>query len=380
MGVCTSNKNKISENQQFQKARKHLKLVQKASISLANRASICQEVSVIVIGFIRQIVNIHQKKSVKMDFHHLIVRSDIKYLCALYCGSTAPDLVVENGRVLTLQNTHQKRLEYNSILIKKNATLTVPRWNPHKAKGGTLDILCYGNIILEEGASINLNGKGYHGGRYGRNGESYDTRFKSIKSAKNNLGGGGGGELSLHGEYGASTTYGGGGGYGSPPTPYRELGGKKAIKNGHGVGGAVYGDLKLSKLHLGSGGGGGYRFEARDNSLRAEKGGAGGGALKLQCLGSLGLEDGAKICCNGNAGRRGVGGAGSGGSVRIVLNHRDRLQMDGQSHVSAVGGRNESRAGHGGDGRIRMQFLTHNTYEGSSSYCIHDITPKPWMG
>eukprot|EP01083_Nonionella_stella_P229185 811482_1 len=94
---------------------------------------------------------------------------------------------------------------FNTILVKQNGTLSVDGWSVNNKVGGTLNMICKGNIILEENAKIELNGKGYTGGDVGEY-SGHSWKGKSTKTTKPNFGGGGGGKGDKDG---------GGGGYGT---------------------------------------------------------------------------------------------------------------------------------------------------------------------
>eukprot|EP01084_Bolivina_argentea_P013799 25865_1 len=134
-------------------------------------------------------------------------------------------IIEENETYVLEQNMNQNMPSiFTSILIQKNGTLSVNGWNVNKL-GGILNILCKGNIILEENAKIELNGKGYTGGDYEYSGHSW--KGKSTKTTKPNFGGGGGGK---------GYKYGGGGGYGTKG---------QDGSNNLNSGGNTYGDKQL---------------------------------------------------------------------------------------------------------------------------------------
>merc|ERR1712154_219304 len=133
---------------------------------------------------------------------------------------------------------------------------------------------------------------------------------------------------------------------------------------------------ELNILHLGSGGGSGYYYNSLDNSLRSHRGGNGGGCLKLQCFGNIVMAKDSKISCNGHEAKGCMAGAGSGGSIHIIAKNKECLQMDDDARIQALGGRNKHNFGHGGDGRVRVEFLTTTSTINSCYY--HNITPRPY--
>ena len=119
--------------------------------------------------------------------------------------------------------------KYDALKIAKGGILTVEPWNPnYNPKGGILRLHC-NTLILESGGSIDVSGKGYHGGEKGeRQGYSYNYTSDKIEPKQSktpNCGGGGGG-----------SRCGAGGGYGTK--------GKDARICGEG-GGNTYGNKKV---------------------------------------------------------------------------------------------------------------------------------------
>eukprot|EP01084_Bolivina_argentea_P173655 300809_1 len=77
-------------------------------------------------------------------------------------------IIEQNERYILQQNMTQNHpVVFNSILIRENGILSVDKWNIENNLGGILNIVCMGNILLETNAKIELNGKGYAGGRGG---------------------------------------------------------------------------------------------------------------------------------------------------------------------------------------------------------------------
>ena len=153
-----------------------------------------------------------------------------------------------------------KTHKYDSIIIESFGILTTTEWNGNN--GGILTLKTH-SIIIKSNGQINVNGKGYKGGKakdaeydgIAYQGESYKNA--STMNTDTNYGGGGGSICSQ--SYGV--TGGGGGGYGTngndeEPNRYPNNGGN----NPGGKGGVIYGDPKLTNLYLGSGGGSGHPY------------------------------------------------------------------------------------------------------------------------
>eukprot|EP01083_Nonionella_stella_P160198 523424_1 len=269
--------------------------------------------------------------------------------------------VVGKDGTLTVASNETKTLkanysyEFTSVVINSGGILTTDAWNPDTKTGGTLLIKSWTHFIVKENAQIQLNGKGYCGGRRNKwSGESYNK--PSIQSGERNFGGGGGA---------GHNSYGGGGGYRTP--------GKTSTYQTNDNGGCTYGDAQLSILHLGSGGGSG-----------SQKGGNGGGALKIECDK---FENYGKITVNGeNHPSDTYAGCGSGGSIYIVCND---FVMDTNNKrdnvIHALGGVNTlqtgERGGDGGDGRIRITTAK-TTATITIATCVDSgqIQPNPYVG
>lgn len=187
-------------------------------------------------------------------------------------------------------------------------------WNTTSAIN-TLKLSTNGNITINSGGSINVDGKGYSGGGGNQNG---------------NGPGGGQGKAS-----GGS----GGGGYGG-------TGG--SLGGSNGTGGAYYGNA-LQPTDLGSGGGG---------TTSNGNGGAGGGSVKLSAPnGTVTFTGG--ISANGGAGGASQGGGGSGGSIWVIA---DTLAGSGSLTVNgAAGGCCSGTGGDGAGGRMQLTYNTDNS-------------------
>eukprot|EP01084_Bolivina_argentea_P106322 190287_1 len=287
---------------------------------------------------------------------------ELGQICIDYFGINGVDgiLVVDKNQTHSLKGGSY---QFGSILIKEGATLTVSDRN-------ILDIISFGDITLQENAKIDLNGMGYPA-KYQLSGNSY--KGAGGISCFANYGGGGPSIWGVGGGGGEESGCGGGGGGG-----YGNYGGCCCcvgvtgcflwwccccgVFGCCGEPGHKYGDKALTVLHLGSGGGaGGY----------TDRGGAGGGGLRLQCFGTISLDQNSQIVCNGGNGH-GDGGGGSGGSIYIVINNQNNLKMNAGSKICAIGGRPC-----GGVGRIRIQFMT-STNMSMDELNEYDIMPEPY--
>ena len=219
---------------------------------------------------------------------------------------------------------------YQNITILTGATLTAHAWDGNT--GGILVFKASQNLIVQPGASIDVTGLGFAGGimpgspwtSNGNTGESY-TGPSILQSSSANGGGGGGGC-----DY--QNSGGSGGSYGSEGTN----GGGNQCANNHKMG-YTYGSDDLSTLFLGSGGGsaGGCCIS----------GGAGGGIALINAY-NVTLQG--SIFSNGADGQNGgndpAGGAGSGGSIKIMAVSADLSA----GSLYALGGTGGSSSGNYG--------------------------------
>eukprot|EP01084_Bolivina_argentea_P043128 79476_1 len=114
MGVCSSKPNRLFDENRCNS------LIRRNCDSLnESNQSLYLEISLIVIGFIREIIS-------KFNMYYKLnnLPSSIKHLCKLYFGCIHGDLIIEKNEIFRLNDLETKIFEYNSILIKKNATLT----------------------------------------------------------------------------------------------------------------------------------------------------------------------------------------------------------------------------------------------------------------
>ena len=194
-------------------------------------------------------------------------------------------------------------------------------------------------------------------------------------------GGGGAGGWAIEGGGGAGAGYGSGGvggcQAGSNGCNTRGESGT-AIKSGNGGvarrfynndnyqvggGGGLYGEQKLTKIYLGSGGGAGGGWGTAindDDPFYSGIGGKGGGIIYIAGS-SITVGASAQIRTNGEQGGGGVsaqrfrasaGGGGSGGSIFLVV---DNINT---GRIYASGAPNWSSGGGGGNGRIALYYAS----------------------
>jgi len=257
----------------------------------------------------------------------------------IFCGSgtvAINNVNLSNGATLYVEagifninnniNINQSAvLCVNSPMIAANMAINAGGEVTHSAADPDFDITVNGNLTINSGGQINVNGMGYHGG----DGVTY----------LNGEGPGGGTAASNAGGAG----YGGVGGTG-----------RASPSDAVGYGGMSYGSM-FSPAQLGSGGGVG--------SGRA-LGGAGGGKIKLVVAGAL--ANNGTISANGSVGSHSDangGGGGSGGSVYIIAD-----QFSGTGIITANGGNGDtfSSAGGGAGGRIAVYYK--NSYFSGQTY------------
>ena len=205
-----------------------------------------------------------------------------------------------NAATVTVDGIHT----FAALYLNEGAVVT------HTAGDGDFDLTITGDLAIDNGGSINVNGRGF-------------------ASA---TGPGAGGN--------ASTTSGGGG-----------HGGLGSSGSSGGAGGGTYDSLTVP-AELGSGGGTATYFSAVG-------GGRGGGLVRLNVAGTLTL-DGSVMANGGNGGYSNwtgnASGGGSGGSIYLTAG-----VLEGAGSISANGGAGGANQGGGGaGGRIALYF---NTYD-----------------
>jgi len=215
--------------------------------------------------------------------------------------------------------------QYDNLEITSAGSLTANNWNG--SKYGVLAVMCKTAATII--GKIDMDIKGFRGGTAGgyNSGGSYGRNQANLGGAAN-LGGGG-----CH-----RGDVGGGAGHATNGT-----GGVHP--------GASYGDQKLTKLYMGSGGGSGY------DSFHNREGGHGGGSVllfakDLDVYGTVSVLGGVGI---------GEAGEGSGGSVLIKSN---KLSM----HSGVV---KSSVVGNASAGRIAI-------YYNALMDSLSNVTPTPY--
>jgi Carboxypeptidase regulatory-like domain len=174
----------------------------------------------------------------------------------------------------------------------------------------TVSITASGDVIVDAGGAIAMDGQGYPGGQ--GTGAGYMSQSPR----------GGGGHGGIGGSNPTSTTM-----------------------------GSAYGSI-TSPATAGSGGGNGSGTSA------APFGGSGGGILNVNVTGKLTVNG--RISSNGRNGDTESGG-GAGGSVKITCG-----QLFGAGSISANGGNGTGNAGGGGGGRISFTYSS-SGYQGTFS-------------
>ena len=213
---------------------------------------------------------------------------------------------------------------FESLKISEFGSMRLSKHNR-----GVMMITVVKDLILGKYATIQVNGQGHVGGKFGQNGDS---------------------ALNKYGGQGAITysNCGGGGGYATPGTKGDDSDNYWI----HAKGGNCFGDAMCKYLYGGSGGGG-SRVGGVGNI-----GGSGGGVLILRVYGSLYLNEYSSIEANGNIGYGIRDGCGSGGTILLYCtNLKMNNDMISDTMIIAKGGENKRRytgfyGGSGGDGRI----------------------------
>lgn len=231
---------------------------------------------------------------------------------------------------------------------------------PWDGQTGGIVALRAGALFIEQGGGIDVSKLGFRGGPkkerghwVGVAGESWpQPGFPDYHNANPNGGGGGSGYCNC-GEAAGGGSY---GTVGNTPS------GSSCGGGSHGQNGHMYGDAQLSKLYLGSGGGGGCRD---DDGCEYSDGANGGGliyimASKAVIKGSLKSTGGDSPGGSSHACDDTIGGPGSGGTIYLRANE---LVVDNPSSTCNVDGGNRAYisqpniyTGTGGKGRVRIDY------------------------
>ena len=265
--------------------------------------------------------------------------------------------------------------QYSEVTVAAGALLTARPWDG--ATGGVLAFRATGAVEVAEGGLLSVEGLGYAGGNTGLaydcdayQGESYAGTsaggFNSASGVYANWTAGA--YLPNHGGGGAMITGGGGehaGGAtaGEPWSPgYPEA-----------AAGLTYGQADLGRLFLGSGGGGVWNGTGAPGP-----GGAGGGLLFIGAQ-TVRAEGEGAITASGETTRAwaqgswtyGAGG-GAGGTLFLIA----QTLLLGEDSLQAEGGQGEQTherfGGDGGEGRVRLDFISLNGAEQGTDAAIDE--------
>ncbi|MGA1870255.1 MAG: right-handed parallel beta-helix repeat-containing protein [bacterium] len=242
---------------------------------------------------------------------------------------------------------------FTNVTVDAGGNITASSWNGET--GGVLFFRASGKVTINTGGQINLDGKGYRGGEatdgggyfVGFTGESIVPSVQ-LYTNENNIGGGGAGR----GECGEASGAAGYGQAGTEPTGAPCSG----DFTNHGLYGLAYGDETLTRLFLGSGGGGGSRDQDNCDYTAGHNGGG------IIIIFSPLIEIGGTISSNGegpssntSACVGALGGPGAGGSIFLSAND---IYITGAA-IAEGGAASDISAsdidtGKGGCGRIRI--------------------------
>ena len=236
--------------------------------------------------------------------------------------------------------------QYSDVTINSGASITAPGWNGYF--GGIVIFRATGT--LNTTGFINVSGKGFRGGdcngcgnnAWGDQGEG-ETGLGSLSTGSNGVGGGGGNGPGSSGEAG------GGGGYGTSGT-----GGSSESSSS---GGSSIGLTDLSTLYFGGGAGAGGDNNGRTPFPEHVNGGGIVVVYSNEIL-NANIEANGDVGIYGSSGvSGGVSGSGAGGTIWL-----NSIYLD-ISNVNAlggpfVGGYLSDIGGAGGDGRIRLDYIS----------------------
>lgn len=260
--------------------------------------------------------------------------------------------------------------QFGSVDVKWNGTVSARAWD-----GVTDGIVAIraGTLVVEQGGRIDVSRQGFRGGPkkaigkwVGVAGESWPRIGFPHYGNQNRNGGGGGSGYCSCGEAAGGGSY---GTVGNTPTGKKTCGGGDDGQNG-----VVYGDSQLTKLFLGSGGGGGCRD---DDQCEYTDGASGGGLIYVVASRAI-ISDGSFLSIGGSptGGPSStcddtIGGPGSGGTIYLrvndltVRNPNSVFDVDGGGRVYISNSKIYS--GTGGQGRVRVDYNTINGYRRGSS-------------
>ncbi len=231
--------------------------------------------------------------------------------------------------------TVQRIPQYTTVTINNaSAKLSCSGWNG--TKGGVLIFACSESFNLTSG-ELDVKGYGYRGGT--------QSGYYHGQQGEGEVGIGSGPSNSTN--YPNANGVGGGGGHNSGNRAGAGGGHATAGANGpNTTGGSSIGDVNLSKLYMGGGGGA--------EGFSSINGGSGGGIVYILAETA---NIGGIITANGyDAGTNGYGaGSGAGGTVLIKAN---TLTFTSSNLITASGGTALNSGGAGGEGRVRLEYAT----------------------
>jgi len=267
--------------------------------------------------------------------------------------------------------------QFNNININANCSIVPQAWDGEK--GGVVVFRVRGTLNMT--GSVDASQRGFRGGDWGQGNNDPGQTGESISGKGNyagssfpqnpspNNGGGAGGPGASLGGCGA-----GGGGYGT-------AGGSGTRNNAvDALGGVAYGDPELSRIYLGSAGGGGGDNDghgACGDGYHGE-GGAGGGIVFI----TANSIQNARIYSNGEPGHPGdcggggcgyaIGASGAGGSIYLMASSISSSEIhanggpliENGSDCNGATPHNDPTGGTGGVGRIRIDV---NLFSGPDS-------------
>ncbi len=242
--------------------------------------------------------------------------------------------------------------DYQNVTVENGGVITAHAWDGNT--GGIVAFQVRGTLIVQSGGVITVDNLGFRGGvmlcgqgcwtSSGYTGESYAGT--SVHSYSQN-GGAGGGGCDYQNQGGSGGSYGTTGG----------VGGGNTCADAANEPGAMYGDVALNTLFLGSGGGsaGGCCYNGGN--------GAGIIAIFAHTLNNYGAIS-ARGAAGQNGGTSSAGAGGSGGSIKLISSSVNL----GSNQVIAGGGAGGSSTGTysgqlvaggaGGAGRVSVGYCS----------------------
>lgn len=250
--------------------------------------------------------------------------------------------------------------QYTTITVSSGGSIVPDYWNG--LQGGIVAFRSQGKVEIQNGGSVNADGRGYRGGDYASDG----YRGEGWRGG-NPQGGYNSAILDRRiQKYGGGGCYvnGAGGGYGTVGTVGDTYGGRPATA------GLTYGDAALIRMFPGGAGAGGH------SNAGMPHGGNGGGiiyiasdSLVVSGSGTISADGVNGYPIGGDGGQWGSGG-GAGGSIRLCA---VRMNL-GAILVHANGGMafdGAQASGDGGDGGVGRIHLDYGSLTGSTTPVAH---------